>query len=111
MAEGNTPPIVEINHGENTSPSKVESEVYAASKKWRKQINLLQSKLVSERDTSILEKECEVLEQCMNQLTAAQEARENIQKSTMEKMALYRVSQKKRNPHKLIVFRLNYYSQ
>ena len=74
---------------ENNTPSRLEQEFYAVSKKWKKQINYLQGQIISQRNISVLERESHVLEECMNELASVQEALENIQSSTMEKMTLY----------------------
>ena len=60
-----------------------------ASKKWRKQINYLQCQIVNQRNIPLLEKESCVLEQCMKQLTGAQEELENSQGSPVERMTSY----------------------
>lgn len=74
---------------ENKTPSRLEQEFYALSKKWRKQINYLQSQIISQRNINVLERESRVLEECMNELASLQEALESIQSSTVEKMTLY----------------------
>ena len=73
----------------NMQPIKVEDKFYAASKKWRKQINYLQCQIVNRRNKPLLEKESRVLKQCMKELTAAQEELENSQDSFVERMTLY----------------------
>ena len=79
----------QTNVSENTQPIKVEDKFYAASKKWRKQINYLQCQIVNQRNIPSLERESRVLEQCMKELTAAQEELENSQDSAVERMTLY----------------------
>ena len=82
-------PPAETIPGKDTTPSKLEQEFYAVSKKWRKQINYLQSQIISQRNITVLERESLALEECMKELTSVQEALENIQSSTVEKMILY----------------------
>ena len=82
-------PTGQVDPNKNGTPSRIENEFYAVSKRWRKQINYLQSHIVSQRNITALERESRVLEECMKELTAAQEALENIQSSTVEKMTLY----------------------
>ena len=82
-------PAAETDSGKDATPSKLEQEFYAVSKKWRKQINYLQSQIISQRNITVLERESHALEECMKELTYVQEALENIQSSTVEKMILY----------------------
>ncbi len=93
MAEDNNlkiaDPAVETNSSEIKSSSNAENEFYTVSKKWRKQLNNLQAQLVNPRDYTELERDARVLDKCMRELAAAQEALENTQSSTVEKMALY----------------------
>ncbi len=82
-------PATQTNLNERATNSGIENEFYEASKKWRKQLNHLQSEIVSQRNLSELERESRALEECMLELTAAQEALENVQSSTVEKLTLY----------------------
>lgn len=81
--------VEETNSNENVQASKLEDKFYAASKKWRKQINSLQCQIVNQRSIPLLERESRILEQCMKELTTAQEELENTQDSAVEKMILY----------------------
>ncbi|CAB4034962.1 Hypothetical predicted protein, partial [Paramuricea clavata] len=72
-----------------TTSSTHENEFYRISKKLRIQINHLQGQIIKETNISILEKEANIVEQCMKELTAAQEELERIQGSAIEKMTFY----------------------
>ena len=52
-------------------------------------MNYLQGQIISQRNITVLERESRVLEECMKELASVQEALENIQSSTVEKITLY----------------------
>ena len=82
-------PIEQADPSKNATPSNPENTFYVVYKKWRKQINYLQGQIVSQRNVTVLERESSALKECMQELTPAQEALENIQSSTVGKMILY----------------------
>ena len=82
-------PTEQVHPNKKETPCRIENKFYAVCKRWRKQLNLLQGQIISQRNITVLEKESHVLEECMAELAAAQEALENIQSSTVEKMTLY----------------------
>lgn len=84
----NSEDLPNVQQGYNTV-KPLQDQFHAASKNWRKQMNILRSKLVNERNTKSLELGSQALSERMKELTLAQDALEEALQSTVEKMALF----------------------
>ena len=74
---------------ENNVKQSVEQNFHAMSKAWRKQVNFLNTQVVSNCEITHLQNECGTLERCMLDLTQAYEVLESVVESPVERIALY----------------------
>ena len=74
---------------ENNTKRNVEQNFHAMSKAWRKQVNFLNTQVVSNCEITHLQNECRALERCMLDLTQAYEVLESVIESPVEKIVLY----------------------
>ena len=74
---------------EHNVKQSVEQNFHAMSKAWRKQVNFLNTQVVSNCEIMHLQNECRTLERCMLDLTQAYEVLESVIESPVEKIALY----------------------
>ena len=74
---------------ENSAKQSVEQNFHAMSKAWRKQVNFLNTQVVSNCEITHLQNECGTLERCMLDLTQAYEVLESVVESPVERIALY----------------------
>ena len=72
---------------EHSAKQSVEQNFHAMNKAWRKQVNFLNTQVVSNCEITHLQNECRTLERCMLDLT--QVISQQVIESLVEKIALY----------------------
>ena len=70
---------------EHNAKQSVEQNFHAMSKAWRKQVNFLNTQVVSNCEITHLQNECRTLERCMLDFTQAYEVLESLIESPVKK--------------------------